>query len=69
MMTLDEMERRAYVSGNTELSVVLGAAIDLSRLATDGHEADVCEDVCEEADDIERELYQMKLILVKDTRC
>lgn len=63
MTTLDEMERRAYISGNTELEVVLGAAIDLSFLATEGHGADVCE----EADDIERELYQMKLILTRKT--
>jgi hypothetical protein len=53
MMTLGELERRAYISGDTKMTAVLGAAIDLSLLAMDGQDTDVRD----EAEDIERELH------------
>lgn len=39
MLTLEEQERRAYISGNTELAAALAAAVDAENERDDLQEA------------------------------
>lgn len=39
MLTLEEQERRAYISGNTELAAALGAALDAEHHEVELNEA------------------------------
>lgn len=55
MLTLEEQERRAYISGNTELAGALGASMDLESDRVDEAEHDARE-LRREVDDLEEQL-------------
>ena len=52
MLTVEEQERRAYISGNVELAAAFGASMDLKR------EADALEEQLQVADERIAELEQ-----------
>jgi urocanate hydratase len=51
MLTLEEQERRAYISGNTQLAAALGAQIDVNDKAIEeaSHDARYWKEECESA--------------------
>lgn len=55
MLTIEEQERRAYISGNTELAAALGASMDLESERVDEAEHDARE-LKREVEDLEEQL-------------
>lgn len=55
MLTIEEQERRAYISGNVELANALGAAMDLESDRVEEAEHDARE-LRREVDDLEKQL-------------
>lgn len=55
MLTIEEQERRAYISGNVELAAALGASMDLESERVDEAEHDARE-LRREVDDLEEQL-------------
>lgn len=55
MLTIEEQERRAYISGNVELANALGAAMDLESDRVEEAEHDARE-LRREVDDLEEQL-------------
>ena len=55
MLTIEEQERRAYISGNVELAAALGAATDLESDRVEEAEHDARE-LRREVDDLEEQL-------------
>lgn len=55
MLTIEEQERRAYISGNVELAAALGASMDLEseRVGEAEHDA---RELRREVDDLEEQL-------------